>query len=79
VYNGMNAVHDGAELVCIHDAARPLVTKECVYKVWMQYCSYCTCGHFCAVQATSVILLMLAAACIYSLAYCSLMSDVHRP
>eukprot|EP00953_Heterococcus_sp_UTEX-ZZ885_P005992 3704-Heterococcus_DN1.PRE.2 len=33
VFNGMNAVHDGAGLVCIHDAARPLVTKECVYKV----------------------------------------------
>jgi 2-C-methyl-D-erythritol 4-phosphate cytidylyltransferase len=33
VFNGMSAVHDGADLVCIHDAARPLVTKECVYKV----------------------------------------------
>ncbi|KAG5181396.1 2-C-methyl-D-erythritol 4-phosphate cytidylyltransferase-domain-containing protein [Tribonema minus] len=33
VFNGLQAVHEGASVVCIHDAARPLVTKECIYQV----------------------------------------------
>jgi 2-C-methyl-D-erythritol 4-phosphate cytidylyltransferase len=33
VFNGFQTIHSGASVVCIHDAARPLVTKESVYKV----------------------------------------------
>ncbi|CAM9726804.1 unnamed protein product [Ectocarpus fasciculatus] len=33
VYNALQKVEDGASLVCIHDAARPLVTKAAVKKV----------------------------------------------
>lgn len=33
VYNALQKVEDGTGLVCIHDSARPLVTKRCVRKV----------------------------------------------
>ncbi|CAM9790223.1 unnamed protein product [Discosporangium mesarthrocarpum] len=33
VYNALQQVVEGTSVVCIHDAARPLVTKDCVYKV----------------------------------------------
>ena len=33
VFNGLQSVHSGAELICIHDAARPLVTTDCVRQV----------------------------------------------
>lgn len=33
VYNALQKVDRDASLVCIHDAARPLVTKDSVYKV----------------------------------------------
>lgn len=33
VYNALQKVDVDASLVCIHDAARPLVTKDSVYKV----------------------------------------------
>jgi len=33
VYNGMTAMPPGASLVCVHDAARPLVTPDEVYSV----------------------------------------------
>ncbi|CAM9704651.1 unnamed protein product [Chrysoparadoxa australica] len=33
VYNGLQGIQNGASVVCIHDAARPLVTKENVYQV----------------------------------------------
>lgn len=32
MYNALQKVDVGASLVCIHDVARPLVTKACVYK-----------------------------------------------
>lgn len=33
VFNGLTAAPDDASLVCIHDAARPLVTPESIYQV----------------------------------------------
>eukprot|EP00613_Pedinella_sp_CCMP2098_P071664 CAMPEP_0171919408 /NCGR_PEP_ID=MMETSP0993-20121228/18106_1 /TAXON_ID=483369 /ORGANISM="non described non described, Strain CCMP2098" /LENGTH=292 /DNA_ID=CAMNT_0012556055 /DNA_START=1 /DNA_END=879 /DNA_ORIENTATION=+ len=33
VCNGLDAIHDAAPLVCIHDAARPLVTPTEIYQV----------------------------------------------
>lgn len=42
VYNALQKVDVDASLVCIHDAARPLVTKDSVYKVRRQHqwCSH---------------------------------------
>ena len=33
VFNGLQTIPDNAALVCVHDAARPLVSQEEVYKV----------------------------------------------
>lgn len=33
VFNGLQTIPDNAALVCVHDAARPLVSREEVYKV----------------------------------------------
>lgn len=34
VYNGLQKVKSNADLVCIHDAARPLISKETIQKVF---------------------------------------------
>ena len=33
VFNGLQTIPDNASLVCVHDAARPLVSKEEIHKV----------------------------------------------
>ena len=33
VFNGLQTIPDDAALVCVHDAARPLVSQEEVYNV----------------------------------------------